>query len=119
LGCYFEAKGLSAHFGAGRAVAGGDLVATLSKAGGLIHARHWHGEAARPTLSGRTAASVLVVMEIVNFSLETALLRHARSLGCRTLNGGGTTVIQAVRAFQLITGLEPDAERMRRHFLSM
>ena len=35
------------------------------------------------------------------------------------LDGGGMAVFQAVGAFRLFTGIEPDAERIRRHFLSM
>lgn len=59
------------------------------------------------------------VAEIVYFPLETGLLCVARSKGCRTLDGGGMTVFQAVGAFRLFTGIEPDAERMLRHFASM
>jgi shikimate dehydrogenase len=59
------------------------------------------------------------VAEIVYFPLETELLRVARSKGCRTLDGGGMAVFQAVEAFRLFTGVTPDAERMRRHFASM
>jgi shikimate dehydrogenase len=61
----------------------------------------------------------LWVAEIVYFPLETELPRVAREKGCRTLDGGGMAVFQAVDAFRLFTGLEPDAERMRAHFLSM
>jgi shikimate dehydrogenase len=46
-------------------------------------------------------------------------LHDARALGCRTLSGGGMAVFQAVDAFRLITGVEPDAERMQRHFAGM
>ena len=42
-----------------------------------------------------------------------------RALGCRTLDGGGMAVFQAVGAFRLFTGIEPDAERMLRHFRDM
>ena len=57
--------------------------------------------------------------EIVYFPLETELLRTARALGCRTLDGGGMAVFQAVGAFRLFTGIEPDAERMLRHFAAL
>lgn len=56
------------------------------------------------------------VAEIVYFPLETELLRHARALGCRTLDGGGMAVFQAVEAFRLFTGVKPDADRMLNHF---
>ena len=61
----------------------------------------------------------LWVAEIVYFPLETELLRSARAVGCRTLGGGGMAVFQAVDAFRLFTGREPDAERMARHFAEM
>lgn len=63
----------------------------------LIEPRHW-------------------VAEIVYFPLQTELLRHARSAGCRTLDGGGMAVYQAVEAFRLFTGIQPDAQRMSAHF---
>ncbi|MBI3427474.1 MAG: shikimate dehydrogenase [Acidobacteria bacterium] len=59
------------------------------------------------------------VAEIIYFPRETELLRHARALGCRTLDGGGMAVFQAARAFQLFTDLAPDAERMLRHFAAL
>jgi len=59
------------------------------------------------------------VADIVYRPLETALLAHARRLGCRVLNGGGMVVFQAAEALRLITGRAPDAERMYRHFESL
>ncbi|GKY86515.1 shikimate dehydrogenase (NADP(+)) [Sinisalibacter aestuarii] len=56
------------------------------------------------------------VADIVYFPLETELLRAARAKGCRTLDGSGMAVFQAVRAFSLFTGLTPDANRMRATF---
>ena len=56
------------------------------------------------------------VGEIVYFPQETELLRIARGLGCRTLGGTGMAVYQAVRAFELFTGIEPDRAAMIQHF---
>ena len=56
------------------------------------------------------------VADIVYFPLETQLLRDARALGCRTLDGGGMVISQAARAFEIFTGLTADRDRMRRHF---
>jgi shikimate dehydrogenase len=111
---------LSARFGQGRAVAGTDLAKSVAEAYGLIHCTPT-GMAKLPglPLPAELLHPALWVAEIVYFPLETELLRVARELGCQTLDGGGMAVFQAVRAFQLITGIEPDAERMRRHFLSM
>jgi shikimate dehydrogenase len=58
----------------------------------------------------------LWVAEVVYFPIETELLRRARALGCRTLDGSGMAVGQAVEAFRLFTGLSPDPDRMRRFF---
>jgi shikimate dehydrogenase len=59
------------------------------------------------------------VAEVVYFPLETELLRAARARGCRTLDGGGMMVWQAVGAFEHFTGIRPDAARMEAHFLKM
>ena len=59
------------------------------------------------------------VAEIIYFPLETELLRQARALGCRTLDGGGMAVFQAAEAFRLFTGVRPDCERMLRCFAGM
>jgi shikimate dehydrogenase len=56
------------------------------------------------------------VADVIYFPLETELLRHARSIGCRTMGGGGMAVFQAVRAFELFSGRTADAARMQHHF---
>jgi shikimate dehydrogenase len=114
------AASLSSRFGRGRAVGGTDLAAAMAGADGLIHCTPT-GMAKLPGLP--LPAELLEgrhwVAEIVYFPLETELLRVAREKGCRTVDGGGMAVFQAVGAFRLFTGVEPDAERMRRHFLSL
>jgi shikimate dehydrogenase len=59
------------------------------------------------------------VSDVVYRPVETALVKAALAKGCRVLDGGQMAVGQAVDAFRLITGVEPDAERMRRHFLGL
>ncbi len=114
------AASLSQRFGAGRAVGGTDLAAAMARADGLVHCTPT-GMAKLPGLP--LDAALLErrhwVAEIVYFPLETELLRVARAQGCRTVDGGGMAVFQAAGAFRLFTGREPDAERMRRHFLSL
>ncbi len=114
------AGNLNARFGEGRAVACTDLASAMAAADGLVHCTPT-GTAAHPGLPLPQALlrPALWVAEIVYFPLETALLRAARALGCRTLDGGGMAVFQAVEAFRLFTGLNPDAERMMLHFASM
>jgi shikimate dehydrogenase len=114
------ADSLCARFGAGRAVAVGDPTAAVARADGIINATPI-GMANHPgmPLAAPSLRPDLWVAEVVYFPLETELLRTARALGCRTVDGGGMAVFQAQEAFQLFTGVVPDAERMRRHFLSM
>ncbi len=114
------AAGAAERFGPGRVVAGTDLAEALAGADGLINTTpvgmaKFPGTPVPPVL----LRPELWVAEIVYFPLETELLRHARARGCRTLDGGGMAVFQAVDAFRLFTGVAPDAERMRRHFASM
>jgi shikimate dehydrogenase len=58
------------------------------------------------------------VSEIVYFPLETQLLKEAKAIGCKVVNGSGMTIYQAVEAFRLFTGVEPDARRMQATFQS-
>lgn len=64
-----------------------------------IEARHW-------------------VADIVYFPLETELLGVARAKGCRTLDGSGMVVNQAASAFEIITGMPADRDRMRASFFA-
>jgi shikimate dehydrogenase len=114
------AADLCARFGAGRASAMQDILGALADADGLINTTPV-GMAKYPglPLPAELLRRDLWVAEIVYFPMETELLRQARALGCRTLDGGGMAVFQAVEAFRLFTGITPDAPRMLRHFASM
>ncbi|PWC39974.1 shikimate dehydrogenase [Azospirillum sp. TSO35-2] len=111
---------LNARFGAGRAAAIDTLGPAMAAADGLIHATPT-GMAKFPglPLPAELLHERLWVAEIVYFPLETELLRAARARGCRTADGGGMAVFQAVDAFRLFTGVSPDAERIHAHFASM
>jgi shikimate dehydrogenase len=67
---------------------------------GLLESRHW-------------------VADIVYRPIDTELVRAARAKGCDVLDGGRMAVGQAADAFRIFTGLEPDADRMRSHFLEL
>jgi shikimate dehydrogenase len=56
------------------------------------------------------------VADIVYFPERTELLRAAAAVGCRTVPGSGMAIHQAVRAFELFTGMQSDAASMARHF---
>lgn len=114
------AADLNARFGAGRAVAAADLAAAVASADGLVNCT----PVGMLKLPGMPLPAALLhkglwVADIVYFPLETELLRTARAMGCRTLDGGGMAVFQAVGAFRLFTGREPDAARMLCHFAEM
>jgi shikimate dehydrogenase len=97
-----------------------EVAAVITTADGLINTTPI-GMAKYPGLPLPAALlrSDLWVAEIIYFPMETELLRTARALGCRTLDGGGMAVFQAVEAFRLFTGINPDAERMLQHFAAM
>jgi shikimate dehydrogenase len=106
---------LCARFGAGRAEAGS--AADAAHSAGIVNATPV-GMAKYP---GLPLPAALIrpdhwVADIVYFPLETELLATARAKGCRILAGGGMAVFQAVGAFRLFTGAEPDPDRMRAHF---
>jgi shikimate dehydrogenase len=89
----------------------------LRSASGLIHCTPT-GMAGHPgmPLDERLLRPALWVSEIVYVPLETALLKAARHIGCATADGGHMNVGQAIRGFQLFTGLQADAARMEAHF---
>jgi shikimate dehydrogenase len=110
------AAALSQRFGPGRAVAGAGPAAT-DQVDGIVNATPM-GMAANPR---SPVAPELIsprhwVADIVYFPLETELLKLARRKGCRTMNGSGMVIAQAALAFEIITGIPADKERMRSSF---
>lgn len=59
------------------------------------------------------------VADCIYRPVDTELIAAARDLGCQVLDGGHMAVGQAVDAFEIITGIKPDAGRMRTHLLDM
>ncbi len=111
------AEKLNTQFEGERAAAVSDLDAAMSGVEGLIHATPT-GMASHSglPLPANLLRPEMWVAEIVYFPLETELLRTAREIGCRTLNGSGMAVFQAAEAFRLFTGISPDVRRMRQYF---
>jgi len=110
---------LAQRFGPGRAMLGSDLANAVAEADGLVNTTPV-GMAKLPgmPLPAELLHARLWVAEIIYFPLETELLRQARALGCRTLDGGTMAVFQAVKAFELFSGHPADAARMQAHFAS-
>jgi shikimate dehydrogenase len=111
------AQQLGTLYGRERVEGGSDAAAALAGANGLVHAT----PTGMDKLPGLPLDAALLrpdlwVSEIVYFPLETALLKAARRIGCATADGGHMAVGQAFGAFELFTGLQPDATRMDAHF---
>jgi shikimate dehydrogenase len=111
---------MSAHFGADRSTPGEDLAASIKAADGLVNTTPVGME----KLPGMPVPPEVLrpdlwVSEIIYFPIETELLKRARASGARTIDGGGMAVFQAVAAFRLFTGIEPDSGRMMAHFNSL
>lgn len=97
-----------------------DLPELLADADGLVHATPM-GMAEHP---GSAVPAALLrpdlwVAEVVYRPLDTELLRAARKVGARTLGGCGMAAYQAVDAFRIFTGIEPDADRMYAHLTDL
>jgi shikimate dehydrogenase len=101
----------------GQVFVSADPATALRNADGLIHATptgmssHRGLPLAADLIEGR-----LWVAEVVYVPIETELLHVARQRGCRTLDGSGMAVWQAVEAFRLFTGVAADPDRMRAFF---
>src|SRR5262245_12922042 len=113
------AERLRPRFGPDRISAVTDLSPAMASADGLIQATPigMLGHPGLP-LPVELLRPAHWVAEIIYFPLETELLKSARLLGCRTLDGSGMVVFQAAEAFRLFTGMAPDYERMLRCFAS-
>ncbi len=117
------AERLNAIYPGRRASHAASAAAALASAGGatgLIHAT----PTGMDKLPGLPLDAALLrgglwVSEIVYFPLQTELLKAARAAGCAVCDGGTMAVGQAVGAFRLFTGCEPDPARMDAHFRSM
>jgi shikimate dehydrogenase len=112
--------GLSARFEKGRLNVGQDVAAAVAAADGIVNTTpigmDKYPGTPLPTALLRPS---LWVAEIVYFPQETALLRAARTLGCRTVDGGGMAIFQGTEAFRLFTGISPDPDVFFATFASL
>lgn len=108
---------LNERFGGSRAVFEQHIPAALDGATGLVHATPVGMEKTPGLpLDAGLLRPDLWVAEVVYVPLVTPLLAAARAAGCATMDGGHMNVGQAVRAFELFTGLAADTARMDTHF---
>lgn len=112
--------GLSSRFAEGRLRASQDVTAAVAAADGIVNATPIGMDKYPGTpLPTALLRPNLWVAEIVYFPLETALLRAARALGCRTVDGGGMAIFQGTEAFRLFTGISPDPDVFFATFASL
>ena len=105
------------HFGAGRGRMAGRLSSEIAAADGVVNATPIG-------MSGFPGVPLPVealrpehwVADVIYSPMETALIEAAAAAGARTLTGGGMCVYQAVDAFRLFTGIDPDVARMHQTF---
>lgn len=97
-----------------------DLAQAAARADGIVNATPW-GSLHHPGISLPT--SLLQdshwVADVVEQPFDTELVQAARARGCRVFNGAGMAVFRAMRDFNLLTGLAPDAHRLRRSVETM
>lgn len=103
-----------------RAIDPPELESAVDSATGLVNATPigMDGHAGMP-LREEYLHPRLWVVDAVYRPVRTQLIHAAEAVGCRTLDGGRMVVGQAADTFQLITGVLPDRERMRRDFLAL
>jgi shikimate dehydrogenase len=111
---------LNRQYGGARVSGSSDAAAALKGATGLVHATPT-GMDKLPglPLQAHLLHRDLWVSEIVYFPLDTALLKVARTLGCRVVDGGTMAVGQAIGAFEHFTGRPADPARVDAHFRSL
>lgn len=103
-----------------RAVGSGDASELLESVDGVVQATPvgMHLHPGLPFELERLAPSAWVA-DVVYRPIETELVVAARAGGHRVLDGGLMAVGQAADSLELITGIQPDFDRMRRHFLTL
>ena len=111
---------LNDRFPGSRAATAPDAAVALEGATGLVHAT----PVGMDKLRGMPFDAKLLrpgrwVSEVVYVPLTTPLLAAARAAGCAVMDGGHMNVGQAVRAFELFTGLAADPARMDSHFRNL
>ncbi len=108
---------LAKYYGASRCRVASDLAGDIAAANGVVNATQvgMRGFPGNPvSVSALSAAHWCA--DVIYTPLETAFIQAAAAKGCRVMNGGGMCVHQAVEAFRLLTGIEPDLARLHRAF---
>jgi shikimate dehydrogenase len=109
---------LEENFGPSRAETTVDPAEVIGGVDGVVNATPVGMAASpQPPIDTSRLAPRQWVADIVYFPLETELLKAARRIGCRTLDGSRMAVYQAAAAFEIFTGRHADRTRMLRSFV--
>ncbi|ADG13325.1 shikimate 5-dehydrogenase [Methanocaldococcus infernus ME] len=73
----------------------------------------------KPIVSKERLRKDMVVMDLVYNPLETTLLKEAKKVGAKTIDGLGMLIYQGAEAFKIWTGVEPNIEVMRESILKV
>ncbi len=108
---------LAAHYGASRCRVAGDLERDIAGADGIVNATQvgMRGFPGNPVPVSSLKATHWAV-DVIYTPIETQFIQAAAAKGARVMSGGGMCVYQAVEAFRLFTGVEPDTARLHRAF---
>jgi quinate/shikimate dehydrogenase (NAD+) len=108
---------LSSHYGATRCRLSGDLAREITAANGIVNATPvgMNGFPGNPVPVSALGATHWAA-DVIYTPMETEFLKAAAAKGAGVLNGAGMCVHQAVAAFRLFTGVEPDPVRLHRAF---
>lgn len=108
---------LAKHYGASRSRVSSDLERDIAGSDGVVNATQvgMRGFPGSPVpVSALTAAHWAA--DVIYTPIETVFIRAAAAKGARVMSGGGMCVHQAVEAFRLFTGIEPDLARLHHTF---
>jgi shikimate dehydrogenase len=108
---------LATHYGASRCRVTSNLERDIAAADGVVNATQvgMRGFPGNPVPVSALKATHWAA-DVIYTPIETEFIRAAAGKGARVLNGGGMCVYQAVEAFRLFTGVEPDPARLHRAF---
>jgi shikimate dehydrogenase len=108
---------IARNYGAPCCRVSSELERDIAAAQGVVNATQigMRGFPGNPVPVSALKAS-LWAADVIYTPIETEFIKAAAANGARVLNGGGMCVHQAVEAFRLFTGIEPDVARMHRAF---
>jgi shikimate dehydrogenase len=108
---------LARHYGVSHCRVTSDLERDIAAAHGVVNATPvgMRGFPGNPVPISPLKASHWAA-DVIYTPIETEFIKAAAASGARVLNGGAMCVHQAVEAFRLFTGIEPDVARMHRAF---